>query len=94
LKNEPLIHIKQGESINVSALVKDPDDDAYDVRWWQFQTLKSDPILGISSTDSLSTLIKIPVDAKNGQIFTLVFEVKDKGKINLTSYKTVKIVID
>ena len=93
LKNETVIYAKPGDSINLGAIVKDPDGDEYEVKWWQFRTLNSDPIFEIQSANALSTIIKIPTETKKAQSITLVIEVKDKGKINLTSYKSIKIVI-
>ena len=94
LKNQSVIHAKSGDLINVGAKVNDPDGDTYEVNWWQFRTLKSEPNVEIQSQNTLSTFIKIPAGAANHQTVALVIEVKDNGKTSLTSYKTIHIVID
>ena len=93
LKNAQLIHAKPGDKIHLGISVKDPDGDAFNVRWWQFSKLKSNPVLTLSSNKDLSTTVTVPQDARTNQTLFMVVEVEDKGKINLTSYKTIKILL-
>jgi hypothetical protein len=55
--------------------------------------MKNDPVVAFDQTDALSTSIVIPKEAAPGQTLFIVLEVKDKGKINLTNYQLIKIVI-
>lgn len=93
LKTGQTIKANPGESIQLSASVKDPDGDAYSIQWWQFRRMKNDPVVAFDQTDALSTSIVIPKEAAPGQTLFIVLEVKDKGKINLTNYQLIKIVI-
>lgn len=93
LNNDVVIRAKPGDQLNLAATVNDPDGDLFEITWWQFRTFKTTPVLTITSPNKLATKLVVPQNAKPNQTFSIVVEVKDKGKINLTSYKTIKIVI-
>lgn len=82
---------KPGKSIKISATVKEPDGNSYSVKWWQFSSTLSEPVLEIQEGLSLSPTIKIPASAKPNQSLFLVCEVTDKAAHPLTAYKIIKI---
>ncbi len=94
LINNNEILVKPGETINLEATVKDPDGDAYSIKWWQFLKHKNDTKIKISNISSLLTSIEIPKDATTKQIIYLVFEVVDKNTIPITSYEMIKITVN
>ena len=93
LKNKSVIHAKPGNRLRLTADIIDPDGDDYEVFWGHFRTLKSEPAIEIEYPGALSTFIRIPSNAIQGQTFFIVIEARDKRKISLTSYKTLKIIV-
>jgi hypothetical protein len=101
VNHPPVIHIQgsrevkaqPGDRIRLTAAVKDPDGNDFIVRWWQFRNTSGEPILTISKEHSLQTTIQIPKEAPHGQTLYLVLEVEDKGKMPLTRYQTVRIIL-
>ena len=93
LNNDVVIRAKPGDQLDLAATVNDPDGDLFEITWWQFRTFKTTTVSTITSPNKLATKLVVPQNAKPNQTFSIVVEVKDKGKINLTSYKTIKIVI-
>lgn len=91
LKGSKEIKVQPGDRLRVSAAVEDPDGDSYTSRWWQFRNSPNEVLVKISSEHSLSTIIEIPREARLGQTLFLVLEVKDKGKLPLTRYQTIRI---
>ena len=74
-------------------ILKDSDGDAFTAKWWQFNNYKNAPVLVFSNSQSLKTTIEIPKDSQTNQTLYLVLEVVDNGRINMTSYQTVKIIL-
>ncbi len=93
IKGAKAINAKPGDIIKLNAFVKEPDGDAYTIKWWQFLKNKSNATINITNNSSLQTTIEIPKDAVQKQILYIVLEISDKGKNSLTSYQTVKIFI-
>lgn len=93
LKMEQEIQAKPGDILSLNAKVKDSDGDAFTAKWWQFNKYKNAPVLVFSNSQSLKTTIEIPKDSQTNQTLYLVLEVVDNGRINMTSYQTVKIIL-
>jgi len=74
------------------ATVKEPDGDAYTVKWWQFSKNRQEAFLDIKDNQSLQTSVSIPTNAKP-QILYLVLQVQDKNPLSLTKYQLIKIII-
>jgi hypothetical protein len=88
------ITLKAGEKIHMKATLADPDKNQMDIQWAQFRKNEKDVILSISETNSTSTSVKIPNDAKSNQVAYLLVTVKDNGQIPLTTYKVVTINLE
>ena len=93
LKNERVLNVKPGQAIELSASVKEPDGDSYSTKWWQFKTYKKEPVLEISDSKSLTTIVKLPASVNKGETFFLVLEVSDDRAASLTAYQTIKLVV-
>jgi hypothetical protein len=84
------IYIKPGDKIQLKAFVKDPDGDAYTIKWWQFKKSATTPILQITNVHTLNATIEVPSNISSKESLEVVVEVTDKGKTPLTRYQVVK----
>lgn len=97
--HEPVVKIEgpltvlasPGETIRLNGSVSDPDGDAVNAKWWQFQAGSYPGNITIVSPASLQTKLNIPKDAAPGQTIHLILEATDNGTPALTSYQRIII---
>ncbi len=88
-----VLYVKPGQEIKLNASVKEPDGDGYTIKWWQFSTYKNTPKLDISENTSLITTVRVPGSVQTGQRYFIVLEVSDNKVASLTTYQTVKLIV-
>ena len=97
----PVVHIngpennliKAGDKIKLQAFVKEPDGDAYTIKWWQFKKNKYTPNLSILNSNTSSAIIEIPAITSSSETLFIVAEVTDKRSTPLTRYQVVKLKV-
>ncbi len=75
-----------GESVQLHVSVNDPDGDAVELKWVQFENEDYSGSVTIENSTSTNPKVRIPLDVKAGQNIHLVLEVLDNGAIALTKY--------
>jgi len=75
-----------GESVQLHVSVNDPDGDAVELKWVQFENEDYSGSVTIENSTSTNPKVRIPLDVKAGQNIHLVLEVLDNGAIPLTKY--------
>ena len=88
-----VLYVKPGQEIKLNASVKEPDGDGYTIKWWQFSTYKNTPKLDISENTSLITTVRVPGSVQTGNRYFIVLEVSDNKVASLTTYQTVKLIV-
>jgi hypothetical protein len=88
------IQAKPGMTVQLSGSANDPDGDAVDYRWWQYEEVGTyNGKINIADADSANASFAVPVDAKNGDTIHIVLEVTDSGTPKLTRYQRVIVTI-
>jgi hypothetical protein len=98
----PIVKVKQGYNFNAtagktimfSASATDPDGQALNYKWWQYEeagTYKGK--INIQQSSAKEVLIDLPKDAKKGDAIHVILEVTDTGTPRLTRYRRVVINI-
>ena len=83
-----------GQTLRLSGSVSDPDKDAVTVRWWQWKEVGTYAgEVAIATPTKLSTLVRVPDDATEGQTIHLILEATDDGEPALTRYQRVVVTI-
>jgi len=84
-----------GETVQLSAAgTHDPDGDALNYRWWQYQEADSYPgTITIRNPGNQSTSFTVPADAGTGENIHVICEVTDSGSPPLTRYERVIIKV-
>lgn len=81
-------------TVKLEASVADPDHNAVQVRWWQYNdagTYSGD--IRISDSSALKTSFRVPDDAKPGQTINVIVEATDDGAPSLTRYQRLVVTI-
>ncbi len=86
-----IFNVKAGSTINIKAVVKEPDGDQFEVKWWQFSNSTKTSKLIIQNTTGIQTSIQIPSNAVTNQTLYLVCEVKDIN--HLVSYRLIRLIL-
>ena len=87
----PNFKVKAGATIELNPTITDPDGNQVNLKYWQYQEAgNTEKKLNIVSA-SKNAIVKIPADAKSGDIFHLIIEGKDNGTPSLTKYKRIVI---
>ena len=83
-----------GQTLRLSGSVSDPDKDAVAVRWWQWKEVGTyTGEVAIATPTKLSTLVRVPDDATEGQTIHVILEATDDGEPALTRYQRVVVTI-
>ena len=85
--------VKAGETIELKAMVKDPDGDALTVQWWQFAKYKNSPKVMIQNKEELNTKVQVPSNVVVNEKINLILEVRDNAKNYITRYKNIELIV-
>lgn len=91
LKGKTTLQVTAGQSITLQSIIRDPDGDAYTIKWWEFKKDNKSDALQITPNESGAATLTIPRQAAPHQPFFVVVEVTDNGRIPLTTYQLVKL---
>ena len=85
---------KPGEVVNLSATIKDPDNDKVSVTWWRFENNGTYAgAVTLDATQGPTTSFRIPADAKAGETIHLIAEANDDGKLPMTRYARTVVTV-
>jgi hypothetical protein len=85
---------KPGEVVNVSATIRDPDNDRVSVTWWPFENNGTYAgAVTLNTTEGLTTSFRIPADAKPGDTIHIIAEANDDGMRSLTRYARAVVTV-
>ncbi|MBR4977869.1 MAG: DUF1593 domain-containing protein [Bacteroidales bacterium] len=82
-----------GETIKIRTRVKDPDRDSMVFSWTQHKVGSHNGEVRIEGADSMSPSVKIPSDAKSGDVFHLIMTAEDNGQPSLVRYHRTVITV-
>ncbi|PRY16383.1 uncharacterized protein DUF1593 [Pontibacter ummariensis] len=84
------IVVKPGKKVKLKGTASDPDGDALNYRWWQYEEVDSyKGKVAIQDANKQRAAFTVPADAKNGDTIHLILEVSDAGSPRLTRYQRV-----
>ena len=86
------VDARAGSTVRLYALISDPDGDRIAASWWQYPeegTYEGE--VSIIVTKHNSANVKVPADAKPGQVISIIAQVTDEGGFPLTRYDRVFI---
>jgi hypothetical protein len=84
------IKAKKGETVNLTATVKDPDNNMTMISWWQY--FEVDTYEGKVDLNNMSFVV--PNDAKSGDTIHMIAEALDNGTPALKGYQRVIIIVE
>jgi hypothetical protein len=83
-----------GGTVRLAATATDPDRNALTIKWWQYADAGTYPgSVTFSATDALTTTLRVPADAVNGQTIHALLQVTDDGAPPLTSFQRVILTV-
>ncbi|AYB31628.1 DUF1593 domain-containing protein [Chryseolinea soli] len=94
LNHANLITAKPGQEIKLVGSAKDPDGNAVNYKWWQYEEV--DTYAGkvsLQNADKSKASFTIPVDAKSGDTIHIILEATDVGTPKLTRYQRVIVTV-
>lgn len=95
LNQNSVLKAKPGASVTLSGRVRDPDGDAYSIKWWQYFEVDRYPgKVSLRDVNKEKVKLSVPSDAKAGEDIHLIFEVTDSGSPKLTRYQRVVIQVE
>lgn len=84
---------KAGETLQIKAKVKDPDNDELTIKWWQFKVGSYPGDASVANSAESTTTFTIPNDAQSGQTIHLILEATDHGTPALTHYHRLIVTV-
>ena len=79
-----------GEKVKLSGSAKDPDGDKLDASWWipasSCSYAGDASTLSVSKTEGWTSEFTVPSDAKEGDVFVVNLEVRDRAERPMTRY--------
>ena len=82
--------VKPGQSLILTALVSEPDNDEFTIRWWQYKEAgTAHQSLELAQEGNGEVTVTVPDDLNSGETFHLIAEVTDAGEHALTRYQRV-----
>jgi hypothetical protein len=88
------IEAAPGKQVKLRATATDPDGDAVNYSWWQYEeagTYRGAVVL--DGADERSATVTVPDDAERGETIHIILEVKDDGVPALTSFQRVIVTV-
>ena len=83
-----------GSEVRLVATATDPDRNMVSVTWWQYADADTYPgVVTFTSSNTLTTTIRVPADAKPGQTIHAIVQVKDDGSPALTRFQRVIVTV-
>ena len=86
-----------GDIIDLKGSAYDPDGDDLDIKWWVYEVGSSYSGkcsgLQVWDADKLSTKFTVPADAKGGDYFNIILEVKDQAGQNRSFTRYAQVII-
>ena len=93
--NKNTFQAKAGDSVILSGVATDPDNDKLNYKWWNYAEAGTYPkAVEIDSATQKQLQIQVPDDAEVGQTIHLILEVSDDGDPSLTRFQRVVIQIN
>jgi hypothetical protein len=89
------VKVQPGSKVKLSAQgTSDPDGDALNYRWWQYQEADSyDAAVHVQDAEKQQASVTVSKDAGKGRTIHIVCEVTDSGTPPLTRYQRVVVEI-
>lgn len=91
------VAVKPGQRVQLVGMATDPDGDAVEATWWNYQEAGTYPgaveVTKTGSTQSPTWSVVVPRDAEPGQTIHLILEVTDDGAPALTRYQRVIVTV-
>jgi hypothetical protein len=85
--------VKPGETVKLTGIATDPDNDKLKYRWWQYSDADSvDAVVDIANSNSPDRANFVVPD-ESGKLIHLILEVTDDGTPPLVGYKRVVCLI-
>lgn len=85
------VEVRPGQRVHLVGIARDQDGDNVTSNWWQYPEAGTYPGTVDIQTRGRSPVVyfEVPRDAQPGQTIHLIFEVKDDGTPQMTSYQRV-----
>lgn len=88
------INVQAGQQLELSASVSDPDNDAIELHWWQYNEAGTYPeSLSIGNAHQEIAIVTIPANAQPGQSIHIILEATDTGSPALKRYHRVVLKV-
>ncbi|MCD5311595.1 nucleoside hydrolase-like domain-containing protein [Kineosporia babensis] len=86
------VKVRPGQSVKLSAAVKDPDRDQVKLLWWQYGEEGTYPgSVRFGKASDRAVTVTVPKDAKRGQTVSVIVEATDNGRHPLTRYDRITL---
>ena len=83
-----------GASVRLVATASDPDRNTLTTTWWHYADADTYPGAVVFSTpDALTTTVRVPPDATNGQTIHALIQATDDGAPPMTSFQRVIVTV-
>lgn len=87
------VSVNPGAQITIEANAKDPDKNAVQLNFWQYQEAGSSPDKLMIAAKSNHATVTVPANAKIGDTFHVIVEGTDNGEPALTRYQRVVVTV-
>ena len=86
--------VRPGDTVHLEGRATDPDGDKVSFNWWNYVEAGSYPTEVVpSAPSSAETSFTVPADAKSGDTFHFILEVKDDGTPQLRHFARVVVKV-